>query len=609
MLKKNILIAVLFLCSSFIVNAKLTESQRQGYLDLLPLILTNVHLHKPIIVKKWEREFLSLTDERQQLALAYKISLLANTPKSNAYNYKRLKRLAEKVGDEEMNQIADFHLAHMEFSFYSDEYRKSIKAWRNKMPAKLSKRLEANYLKRLSSSETSEYVLQQLIRGYSTLKFNNELIPEQMKLLVEITVDELDIDKRLAAERRILVLTQQHKLPMHIFITIQNIANFLYFNHQEYDIAQKYIDVHIELAKKKNNKGDLFSGYFMQAGVFFFTEDYTSASIFYEKARKLVQHVHPYFKPYVYSYESRAKVVNGNAVQAQLLLQEYKKYYKNKPFNQYTNGYDILIMETYLDIYNSNTQQALLGIGKIIKLSDEKNQISKRNALLKIKKMAVNEQKSHLLAEQRLFYFQIISVVLMAICLLVVALVIYQIKVQKELKNSEKHLLQISRTDGLTQLNNRKYWEECLQHQYNRLKRYQTPKTSLLILDIDHFKKVNDVYGHTVGDKAIISVTELLRELSRETDITGRYGGEEYVSILPNTDAQQAEVLAERIRKAIEANSIAADDGQEIKLTVSLGISMFTTELTSHTEWLKQADSALYQAKESGRNKTIIFKR
>ena len=266
-------------------------------------------------------------------------------------------------------------------------------------------------------------------------------------------------------------------------------------------------------------------------------------------------------------------------------------------------------METYLDIYNSNTQQALLGIGKIIKLSDEKSRISKRNDLLKIKEMAVNEQTSHLLAEQRLFYFQIISVVLMAICLLVVALVIYQIKVQKELKNSKNHLLQISRTDGLTQLNNRKYWEECLQHEYNRLKRYQTPKTSLLILDIDHFKKVNDVYGHTVGDKAIISVTELLRELSRETDITGRYGGEEYVSILPNTDAQQAEVLAERIRKAIEANSIAADDGQEIKFTVSLGISTFTAELTSHIEWLKQADSALYQAKESGRNKTIIFKR
>lgn len=176
---------------------------------------------------------------------------------------------------------------------------------------------------------------------------------------------------------------------------------------------------------------------------------------------------------------------------------------------------------------------------------------------------------------------------------------------KRALESANRQLESLSRTDGLTQLNNRAYWEECLKTEYSRCQR-TGHASSLVMFDIDHFKKVNDTYGHQAGDEVIRVVAKTLLDTIRTTDIAGRYGGEEFGVLLLETDKEHSMIVAERLRKAIEKTTVI-HDGVEIKFTISLGIAEYDKELQGHAEWLEHSDKALYKSKETGRNRTSIY--
>ncbi len=176
---------------------------------------------------------------------------------------------------------------------------------------------------------------------------------------------------------------------------------------------------------------------------------------------------------------------------------------------------------------------------------------------------------------------------------------------RKALERANGELEKLSRTDRLTNLNNRGFWEECLAREFHRYQRYHTP-CSLVMFDIDHFKLVNDNYGHQAGDEVIRQVSKTLRDNLRPTDIAGRYGGEEFGIILGNTDAKHAFIFCERIRVAIEALTVTFD-GQDIKFKISLGICEAIPEIEEYNIWLQRTDQALYFCKENGRNQTHIW--
>ncbi len=175
---------------------------------------------------------------------------------------------------------------------------------------------------------------------------------------------------------------------------------------------------------------------------------------------------------------------------------------------------------------------------------------------------------------------------------------------KKELRAANEILKNLSRTDKLTQLNNRGYWEEQLQNEFNRHVRTKEP-ASLVMFDIDHFKKVNDTYGHQAGDECIRRTAQALRDTMRSTDIGGRYGGEEFGVILVGTDAEHARIFCERLREVI-AKIRVHHEGQEIQYTVSLGISELGQQ-PDCTQWLEESDKALYASKEGGRNRVSIY--
>lgn len=173
------------------------------------------------------------------------------------------------------------------------------------------------------------------------------------------------------------------------------------------------------------------------------------------------------------------------------------------------------------------------------------------------------------------------------------------------LEQSNQQLSTLSKTDGLTKLFNRAYWESSLQREFKQAK-ISGHTSSLVIFDIDHFKKVNDTYGHTVGDDVIRNAADLLRKTSRNTDICGRYGGEEFTVILPGTNAEQALYFAERLRKRIEEVTVKCEDIY-VNYQISLGICELSATHEDYLSWLEMADKALYYSKDHGRNQSTIY--
>ena len=170
---------------------------------------------------------------------------------------------------------------------------------------------------------------------------------------------------------------------------------------------------------------------------------------------------------------------------------------------------------------------------------------------------------------------------------------------QKEL---EAELVRLAEIDGLTEILNRRSFMERSAMELKRAFRHRTP-TSLLIIDIDHFKNVNDTYGHHVGDEVLRSLARRLADGLRREDLLGRIGGEEFAALLPQTDLEGALLAAERLRLAVESMVVPCD-GWEIRITVSIGASLQEAERVQDLErLLKSADSALYAAKQNGRNR------
>lgn len=166
-------------------------------------------------------------------------------------------------------------------------------------------------------------------------------------------------------------------------------------------------------------------------------------------------------------------------------------------------------------------------------------------------------------------------------------------------------------TDALTGLYNRRYLDLRTASEYESARRYRLP-LSVLMIDIDCFKLLNDEYGHHAGDLALRFLGELVLDSIRKPDTAARYGGEEFVVIAPNTNLQAAGELAERIRKRVESHELklarADEDRQTIRIAISIGVAELPPDILSGERLIECADKALYQAKQSGRNRVVLYR-
>ncbi|WP_026971395.1 sensor domain-containing diguanylate cyclase [Aliagarivorans marinus] len=176
---------------------------------------------------------------------------------------------------------------------------------------------------------------------------------------------------------------------------------------------------------------------------------------------------------------------------------------------------------------------------------------------------------------------------------------------KEEAQRVNEQLKALSRTDHLTSLSNRGYWQQRLEQEFGRSMR-SGHNYALVMLDIDHFKNINDSYGHPVGDEIITMLADAIRHIMRKTDIAGRYGGEEFAVILTDCTGEAAMLFAERLREAVEQLKLSLDE-QTITFTISLGVAALDGEMEAAADWLEAADKALYASKHQGRNRSTLY--
>jgi len=192
----------------------------------------------------------------------------------------------------------------------------------------------------------------------------------------------------------------------------------------------------------------------------------------------------------------------------------------------------------------------------------------------------------------------IANIAIISLCILVFSHV-YEVTREQ----SQRQLLKIAQTDTLTGLANRARLSDIFEREQQRARRYKTPMT-ILALDLDHFKAVNDRYGHETGDLALQHVAHIFRECLRATDLPARLGGEEFGILLTNTDGQQGLEVAEKIRVAVASTPLTINN-DVIRLTLSGGVAEFGEDGDTLRQLVREADRRLYEAKESGRNQIV----
>ncbi|NNG99583.1 GGDEF domain-containing protein [Acinetobacter sp. ANC 5414] len=197
--------------------------------------------------------------------------------------------------------------------------------------------------------------------------------------------------------------------------------------------------------------------------------------------------------------------------------------------------------------------------------------------------------------------FWVLTMIYFIAPILITCLILFEILLS-QWRHREKLIQHLSQIDPLTNALNRRSISYCLE----KLERKPTTSYALVLIDLDHFKRINDQYGHDKGDETLIKVSEVLSQIIRDSDVVGRFGGEEFILILNNSSLEQAQIIAERCRQAIQQLNLISDLGERIQVTASFGIALSNTQLRPQ-QLLSQADKALYEAKACGRNQVKCY--
>ncbi|MFL0804863.1 MAG: YfiR/HmsC family protein [Agarilytica sp.] len=232
-------------------------------------------------------------------------------------------------------------------------------------------------------------------------------------------------------------------------------------------------------------------------------------------------------------------------------------------------------------------------------LDEQFSMLEKQSDIIETKDKTIGTQRGWLV---------IVLVVTLVFCVMIYFLLRInhlRKRTNRKLKELNAQLYELATTDSMTKLFNRRHFLESAENEFLRQHRKHT-QSAMLMMDIDHFKKVNDTYGHAMGDVAIIAVADLLKSSLRQYDLVGRLGGEEYAMMLVDCDVDKAADIAARLCKEVEENDIVFD-GNTINITISIGISPLLDDDTKVEQSLVRADQALYEAKESGRNRFVVY--
>jgi diguanylate cyclase (GGDEF)-like protein len=300
------------------------------------------------------------------------------------------------------------------------------------------------------------------------------------------------------------------------------------------------------------------------------------------------------------SAESRLQDLQQSIVNASTEIEQNRRSIEEQKRVVEEKQRELIVNQQVLDQQTENMQAMQDAIANNQQILDKQlNRIQQQESDIEAKDSTISKQQTQLT----------INKILLGIVVLMAGVFLYlnllRKRANQRLKDLNSKLYEMATTDSMTLLFNRRHFlestEKALKHQQRR-----DSNAVMLMLDIDHFKQVNDNYGHAMGDKAIIEVANAIKQSLRLYDIVGRLGGEEYGMMLLDCDIPAAEQIAERLRQCIETMSIECH-GHSINVTISIGLSKIKPTDETINQVLSRADKSLYEAKEAGRNQIKVF--
>ncbi len=601
----SVLMSVCALLFSFSLLAQYNQEQRADAEQVFAKLKQLDGLDTELVLPLFEQEYQNALNDQARLDAVYKIITLSSPAAQQEPYHQELKHLAVKLGQKEFEQIAKLYLALDNVNFSNGDSLATLASWREQMPKNLTNRVNAHYLFQLSRIDRSQTVIQQLMQHYLALELNDELPQERFLLLKSVGRYDQVLEQKRAATKRAFDYAMRYQYPVNRLTYLYNQV-ILLVDNAEYDLAQEHAEFYLTLASKLDNKAELFFANQVKGYVLIFQQDYDKALTFINNAERYAQQVNIRWQMQNKRFATRAWLLLGKLEQARVSHKQDQEYLQLKPELDKRELHFHNLNQSYMALLEGKTLEGIAMIEAIFYRSYADIIAERNNNISKIREIANRELDAKVRANTNLTYLiatlSVLALLFVAICLSLAR----QIKLRKALQKSRDHAIKIGRTDGLTQLNNRQYFHDCLEREFSRLKRYQNSAASLLILDIDRFKSVNDIYGHQAGDRALATIGKLIQQRTRNTDISGRLGGEEFVILLTETAEQGASIFAESFREAVAKCEIAHQQ-QLIELTTSIGIAAYTTELDAPADWLERADKALYKAKNEGRNRVIVY--
>ena len=595
-------------------SALANSEQLAAFVDLVSQHAEN-DFYNRVAEKKAQFAETTLPELKAEQAKALMMYYFMVDDRENLQKYiLELRGVSIKAQDQVNLALADLYLGFNEEPSI-DGVARLVESWKQGLPKKLLAdkyiQIHADLVMTYAKLrlQVFPFELQYLINDLETIGDDPSFALETHVILYSIVARGWSVKQSLEYAEQFIAHAGKYNLPVHRYIVLYNVAIILpskkYAEELVY-LAKRYV----EMAGRQQNNEELFFGYERLGVAMRENEQYAEAIEAFEKAQTFEELVGKRWIAQINMMKAETYFYMNELENGTISLQKAKDFYDNNTNEFFADTNYINRVLAKKAIMKGETKAALEYYDDYIEIHREGIEQQRLENIdgVRVSMQVLIEQakKSQQLAEQHLRHFQFISGALFLLTIGIIWLAFKQLKTSTELKKKTVELKKLSREDGLTKLYNRSFWEGQAQTQYENLRRYENYKASLVLFDIDDFKVINDTYGHVIGDAVLKKVAQITREQIREIDIAGRYGGEEFAILLPNTGLLDAIALAERIRKEFETSGIEFGT-QEIKFTASFGISEYKEFHKDTKDWINEADIALYVSKDKGKNQCTPF--
>lgn len=590
------------------------QSQNTQLDEILQLIKDSDYLDLSVMGPTMEEKLHKETapeNKAKQLILLTNI-YFSDGLQDNFINYaQKLKQHSLKHQLKEEAYIADLFLlpGQMNIQFKSQTFFEKLQSLKQNLSTGFSERVtyQIDIMLTILTPASFKFSQEQaLLNHLAKIEESGKQSPYQYFFYKALSTSHSEIDLMLDYSRKLLTFARKNNMPINRNVLLHNLGYSYHFRRMTAQ-SRQCVDLQLEIAFESGQPKEIFYAQARELEQFDQEQNYSAMLELVDTIKASEYQPSEFWQNFVDYYQAVAQSYTGQIEQAEATFHRMDDFL-NQPelvryaLSQYLQAHILFNQQQYEQSKQVFNDYWWLRYNQV--LQQQEQHINEIRTQFQGLVAAKNDSIS--LAENRLKQFKWLTALLLILTTVIAYLVLRTKSDAKVLAEQHKKMKRLSRTDDLTQLYNRRYIQKRLYEEFELYLRKPQTNASLLMIDLDHFKAINDTYGHAAGDLVLEIVARMIDERSRKTDLFARYGGEEFLLLLRNTDADNALKLAEKIRTAIESKAIEFQ-GKIIHVTCSIGISAFNESLETCHDWIQQADMAMYQSKQNGRNQTTVY--